>query len=541
MSFLRAVAGVDRFAGRLPSKERMFPYVEILDELARIGKGYDFETMGVDPVKDLGASLTNDAAKWVRLDADPPSFLETFLTWATNDTRTTVAGDSALYVAEAATPERLLAWNRGTLAALACLKLLKVDRAVIEAFEELQGVAVREILTRRREFAPALLAQAIKDTRSTPGIEELLALLDQETASAAEPADRARLLEWAVRLSENGRGLGPAAPLRLSAGAGAVVLEALGRALSRGDAPDPTLVAGAWTALTPSQRNELLGLLVDLYADRPIPRAQIDFLWPLSERIADDLPADVSERRREFRKLSLRLAALRFAGDRVLEGSYRVRVDGEERTLVIAELGGGDYALDFGSPAPGRDVAAWNVAFRWRGGRFHADRSETDGVHPLPADRWPQLLIDPSRDDNPVAGALFDRVELHSFSGERRSRFPVFESTGAAMVDLDSWAGLYKGKLGDEDASLAVTSLGASLAAGFSRASSTTTISLDEGRYDRARGAVFLTGAASRGDASWVQVRGRFSADGRTFAGYYLVGSTGEVQPLKLRKAGDVR
>lgn len=538
--FLRAVGDVERFAPRLPRKEQFYPYVELLDALQAVGRRYDLETLGVDPVKDLGAELTSDGAKWLRLDVDTPAFVAAFLKWSTNDTRATVAGDSALLLTGAETPERLLAWNRGALAALVQLRALRADRAAIEAFEELQGVVVRTLLARRKELTPEQISRAVGQTRSVPGVEELLAFLDQETAAGGDAADRRRTLDWALAVAESARGLGPAAPLRLRASAGAVVLEELERSLFQGDVPDAARVDAVLEALMPSQRAELASQLVDLYAERVLPPEQAEYLWTLSDRLqARFVAAGRPERGREFRRLGLRLAAAHFARDKVLEGVYRIKVGGEEQALVIAELGGGTYALDF-HPVSGDkpDLALWNAAFDYRDGEFRADRADLDAAdlsRGFASSRWPRLSLDAKKNQT-ARGALVDASGFRAFEGERVATFPTFAGTAQATLPLDDAAGLYKGKAGDQDATLLVTSLGTQLAASFSFASSSAPIALDYGYYDRARGAAYFTSAESRGDASWSQVRGAFSGDGKTFTGAYLVGAGGAVAPLKLRK-----
>lgn len=310
--FLRAIADVARFAPRLPRKELLYPYLVQLDALAAIGRRHGFDGLGMDPVRDLGLDLTSEAEKWIRLDSDAPEVIGAFLKWSSNDVRFTLAGDSALFVAGAETPEALLAWDRGARDALVRLRALKAERAVLQSFEELQGAAVRELLRDRTGATPSQVAQAVAQTRSVPGIQELLADLDLRTEEAGDADARRRLLDWSIALSSNARTLGAAAPARLRADAGAVVLETLTRMLGAGDAVPPEEAAGALAALFPSQRATLLAELVDLAAEREPSPAESPGLRALAEGLEKRLPAATAPgRARDFERLRARLAGVR--------------------------------------------------------------------------------------------------------------------------------------------------------------------------------------------------------------------------------------
>lgn len=258
VAYIRALSDVERFAPRLPSKERLFPYIDILDELEAVGRRYDLAGMGLDPVKDLGEILTYNAEKWLRLDRDPPATVASFMKWSATGTRVTAAADAAVLAAEASSPESLLAWSRGCDQALARLKAVKADHSAIQAFAELQGVIARLILARSRDFDPSELTHAIRRISTAPGLSELLAFLEIEAGAARGASDLKRILEWGVLAAQGARGLGPAAPLRLRVEAGAVVLEALSRIFFEGYASDPSLVDTALEVLTSRQRGEFL-------------------------------------------------------------------------------------------------------------------------------------------------------------------------------------------------------------------------------------------------------------------------------------------
>lgn len=303
--FLRAVADVARFAPRLPSKERLYPYVLMLDDLERAGRAYELASLGVDPVKELGAELTRQAGQWLRLDRDSPELLDAFFKWSENDARVAAAGDSAMLAVAAKSPEELLAWSRGASAALERLKAPREDVPARQAFGDLQGVIVREILARRRELPAARLAEAVDGVSTAQGLSEVLTFLDLETASADAPEERRALLDLAVRAASAARALGPSAPLRLRADAGALVAAAVERALVAGDGLNERLCRSAAAELLPSQAEGLLASLADL----PAPPARGEAVRTLAEGLQGRFPHLATTRRRDFERIEARLTA----------------------------------------------------------------------------------------------------------------------------------------------------------------------------------------------------------------------------------------
>lgn len=308
--FLRAVADVARFAPRLPSKERLYPYMLMLDDLERAGRAYELASLGVDPVKELGAELTRQAGQWLRLDRDSPELLDAFFKWSDNDARVAAAGDSAMLAAAAKSPEELLAWSRGASAALERLKAPRADVPARQAFGDLQGVIVREILARRRELPAARLAEAVDGVSTTQGLSEVLTFLDLETASAPSREDRARLLDLTLRAARQARALGPAAALRLRADAGALAAAAVERALFAGDEIDERVCRAVAAELLPSQAEGLIASLADLSSGveggAPVPARAAR---ALAAGLQDRFPHLAATRRRDFERIEALLTA----------------------------------------------------------------------------------------------------------------------------------------------------------------------------------------------------------------------------------------
>ncbi|MBI3504188.1 MAG: hypothetical protein HY059_05055 [Proteobacteria bacterium] len=278
VEFLRAASEVAAFAPRLPKREQLFPYLDILDELERAAAGYDFATMGVDPVKELGATLTANAAKWVRLDKDSPQLLRNFFKWSLNDARSAVAGESPSYLTGAETPEELLAWNRGTRLSLALLKEAKADRSVRAAYEDLQGIVIRSMLARGRSLSDKELDEALRGADSAGALREVILFLETRTAAPTDPGYRMQLARWALAAGAAARSLSPAAPLSLEADAGEALLLVLGRSLHEGDTLEGLDARAVVSGLLPGQAAALLGQFVALFAERPVPLGQREFV-----------------------------------------------------------------------------------------------------------------------------------------------------------------------------------------------------------------------------------------------------------------------
>jgi len=310
VEFLRAISEVARFAPRLPSKERLYPYVLLLDDLEKTGRAHDVESLAVNPVKDLGAALTRDAGKWLRLDSDDSKYLDAFFKWSNNDTRVTAAGESAILAAASIRPEELLAWNQGALGAIARLKSARTDAPALQAFGDLQGVIAREIIARRTEFTRERLLEAVDGTTTPQGLAELLAFLDLQTEPASKPEDRHLMLELALRVSRGARRLGPSAPLRMRADAGALLATAVERALFEGDELDASVCGSVATELLPTQAQGLLASLADLSEgdDSKSPRRALA-VRALAAGIRLRFPHLAAAHRRDFDRIQARLAA----------------------------------------------------------------------------------------------------------------------------------------------------------------------------------------------------------------------------------------
>lgn len=309
VDFIRAVSEVSRFAPRLPSKEKLYPYILMLDELEAVGRRHDVASLAVNPVKELGAVLTHEAGRWLRVDADAPSYLDAFFKYSTNDTRVAAAGESALLAAASTRPEELLAWNRGAIAALARLRSARADAPALQAFGDLQGVVTREIIARRDEFPRERLLEAVDAIATVQGLSELFAFIDLETETASEPADRRRLLELELRAARATAKLGPAAPVRLRADAGALVAVTLERSLFEGDELPDRLCREAVAGLTPTQAEGLLASLADLSegVKGPAP-ARLPALRSLSAAIQTRFPHLAEAHRRHFERIAVRIA-----------------------------------------------------------------------------------------------------------------------------------------------------------------------------------------------------------------------------------------
>lgn len=309
VDFLRAVSEVARFAPRLPSKEKLYPYILMLDALEAAGRRHDVASLAVDPVKDLGAALTHEAAKWLRLDADAPGYLDAFFKYSRNDTRITAAGESALLAAASVRPEELLAWSKGTAAALARLRSARADAPALQAFGDLQGVVTRELIARRETLPRQRLLEAVDAIETAQGLAELFAFIDLETEAASAPADRRRLLDLELRAARAAAKLGPAAPLRLRADAGALVASTLERSLFEGDELPDTLCRDAVAGLTPLQAEGLLASLADLSegVKGPSP-GRLPALRSLSVAISARFPHLAEAQRRHFERIAVKLA-----------------------------------------------------------------------------------------------------------------------------------------------------------------------------------------------------------------------------------------
>lgn len=305
VDFMRAVSEAERFAPRQPSKEKLYPFVLLLDELEREGRRHDVASLAVDPVKDLGIVLTREASKWLRLDADGEKFLDAFFKWSNNDTRVAAARESALLAAASVRAEELLAWNQGALGALARLKTGRTDAPAIRAFGELQGLVTRELISRRAELPRERLLEAVEATTTPQGLDEVLAFLDLESEKAATPEPRRLVLELSLRAARAARRLGPAAPLRFRAGAGALLAAAVERALYEGDELDDAFCAAAAAELMPSQAKGLLASLADLSSGEGAPApARARAMKALAAGIKQRFPYLAAAHRRDFERIA---------------------------------------------------------------------------------------------------------------------------------------------------------------------------------------------------------------------------------------------
>lgn len=310
VDFMRAVSEVERVAAPLPSKARLAPYLLLLDGLEKAGRAHDIASLSVDPVKDLGVVLAREAGKWLRLDTDEARHLDAFFKWSNNDTRVTAAGEAALLAAASVKAEELLVWNRGAAGALARLKDARTDAPAIQAFRELQGVITREILARRAELPRERLLEAVDAAATPQGLTEVLTFLDLETEKGAKPEDRRLVLDLSLRAARGARRLGPAAPLRFRAAAGALLSAGVERSLFEGDELDDAFCADAAAELMPSQAQTLLASLADLSeGDAAGAPRRARAVKALAAGIKLRFPYLAATHRRDFERIGARLAA----------------------------------------------------------------------------------------------------------------------------------------------------------------------------------------------------------------------------------------
>ncbi len=309
VDFMRATSEAERFAPRQPSKEKLYPFVLMLDELEREGRRLDVDGLAVDPVKDLGLALTREAGKWLRLDRDDDRFLDAFFKWSNSDTRVAAAEESALLAAASVRAEELLAWNRGALGALARLQAGRPDAPALRAFGDLQGLVARELIARRAELPRERLLEAVESGSTPQGLDEVLAFLDLESETAAKPEARRLVLELSLHAARAARRLGPAAPLRYRAAAGALLAAGVERALFEGDELDDAFCAAAAAELMPAQARALLISLADLSTGEGASPRRARAVKALAAGIKQRFPYLASAHRRDFERIASRLAA----------------------------------------------------------------------------------------------------------------------------------------------------------------------------------------------------------------------------------------
>ncbi len=289
VEYLGAILDVQRFVRTMGRPEEVYSYLLALDELDTLGKKFDVEALGGSPLHELSVALTQAAIKFIRLDSDSPEAVSAFLKWAEDGTRHAAVHEQTRHLNPISDKSALFVWHAAIRRSLTQLAALKAAAFVTDAFDELQGDVVKKLLLLRTRLTPEEKHKLVADMTSISGLQEVLDFIREEAATSKEPALLKESLGWTLTLNANLRKLNRMIPIYLRSTPGQILSDVLAAILVLGETPPIAQISAILDNMSPSQTFETAANVVSLYEHKPIPDAQLDFLFELTGQLINRL------------------------------------------------------------------------------------------------------------------------------------------------------------------------------------------------------------------------------------------------------------
>jgi len=539
--FISAVGDIERLAPTLTSKEAFFPYISILDELEEIGKTHGVNNYGTDPVQQLSFILTRNGVKWLRLDLDPPDFIQLFLRRSENSTRYQVSGQHIKLLALAADKQSLLNWFERSTEALNCIKDLKSEAYVIESFEELQANSIQKLIKIRDELTPEELNHLFEQTRSPTSIQSVIAFLSQEVLRQTNVEALTPLIGWVSILGKNLKEVQETIPFYVLSAPGQLINTIIAKVLTLGKTFSSDLLPSAIGILLPTQITELGGIVMSFFQDRYIPEEQIDFLVDLSTLLLEKYTEmSVGPRTDEMRKFVSRVVLLQSGLSNRIEGTYDVMVRDKPGLLTLVHLGNGRFFMGLSVRYGGEvsaDFSFFYVTFdgktqTWEAA--HYDPSDPETSNPVNQVFFMHFTLKSEGTLNLFEGKFFTANLTSQVSGKQTGGFLTFDNHEREPITRVE--GVFEGSDKGTTFRLVVHQVQRRLQAilvvtppskPFVR------VDLEYGTFDPRRNVAYLTSGRFE-SLRWVQIRGEFLDGGKRFEGQYIQSVYGVIHQLNL-------
>jgi len=527
---------MERFSPVAERKEAIFPYLLILDELDEIARGYDFQSLGINPVRKTGALVTRHAAKWIHFKNDDERLLSTFFKWAEDRSRFSTVDQQSVYILRTKDVKELLEWNRRTVQIVAQIGSVKsVSPYVLKGFESLHADLAKRILTMRSQLSEEEFLELATGAAARPVIDEIANHLYHSVIETTDVATLRRLLRWTMLFGQSIRDRGLILPSYLEKLPGQTCLEAVAKLAYQGRPAGVEIVDDLVDVLGGGQLVELTSILSQM-ARGGFHSDSAEFLAALGKRLVRRTrELGLTRSRVELERAVGRLAMAEAIGRYPLAGLYRCG------TISITLLKQSDVnfcvgitLIDTDDPALSVDTALCRVLYDLQTDEFVAYqyivRSPYDEL-PLGANAEMRFTLQESAEGLRIQGKLALGTRMHSISAKKIQDFSLPVSQ---QPPLDNYAGTYTGTMNGQPLRLTISRTNDMVIGWAVYTHQRIRVDFPYAYFDRNKNAIYLT-TEQLGPANVKHLRGVLDSQGN-LTGDFIVGGTGKTLKVQLQK-----
>jgi len=519
----------------LKTKERVGPYLKILDELKNIQVELKFSSMDTDMISELADRITMFIEPQLNISEDPDWLLIEFSRWSQDLIRMQFAVNQEKIVSQTSGIEKIFIMldRMGTMIET-LQKPLPLTQAVLPTTDDFARVQARLhqklVDTHLDELSMEDYEKFLGKVHRSVVVQSVFDTFHRLAYVKSDEASLTKILQMLVsiksRLSQLKEYIPDDVTMRPGTIAGAIIM----KIAEIGGAIDGPIVADAVNIMEPTHIDTLGAALRGLDLNRQRP-SQFHFLA--------DLASDISNRYGGFGLLSQQKAMRHFADyfalgaavyEKDLEGIYEINIEGRPGILSVARADNMGVVVAVGYEHITASMAY--STFDSATGMIHSSSvletvTPTDsstGQQEIPV-QYARFLISsgPSGpDDLSVRGVLRIGHREQNFSGRRVNRLTSYlDAKSVEPVPLSEFEGSYEGRFLGYDAALKVSKNGAFYVASamLSPKVQKHLISLDLVFLNPDNGVMYLT---SRQRTVFFQVRGQLERG--TITGQYIIG-----------------
>ncbi len=464
VEMIKAVSDFTAIVPTIPTKEELFPYLVILDDLSLLETDYGLESMGQSVVKILGFAVTNASTKWLRLDSDKVEYVEAFMKYADNNVRNNFAEQQDQYLINDPPLEVTLNWIDKSAWAIALANAVRADFFVVLSFEDFQASVVKRAFRDISRLTDENIELIISKVSAIAALNEVDAYMNSLAAQADSVPKVLRSLRFACIFDKSIKS-NPRSSVTLQNAAANSINDALQRLINlRGAVPEDE-INKAIQILPPPVVANISNLLVSL-SDRLVYRDQVDFLLNLARGLSARLgDLGMGQQQVAIDAFASRLQIMKRVYFKNFEGTYGVRFDKlGGGTLTILHTGGGRIAatMSFRDRRSGLEVPYSLFYFEYDGNRalFQSTRFPFDNTEgQLPADNIADLYFQLEENSNCIFGSFGAPMGQDLFRACKEELVTSFdrEVPGQPLADVTS---LWSGTCAGHDIQLRISQVG---------------------------------------------------------------------------------
>lgn len=539
LEFIKITHDLQSKIPQIPTKEELYPLIMALPELKKISNELDFAGYGADPVLPLALIMTKNAVKWIRFDSDSKEFLTTFFLWSDDQTRFSSAHLQTDFVKRASTKESLLKWTEGSSFALRAIRELKGEAWVSEQFEELQAQVVMAILKANKEFEMTELAHVFSQVDGQMALAQVFNFVQQQIVAEKNIHPLKAQLHWLELLATNVSTNYEKFSLQIKLYPGQLMVEVLGKLLVAGESPKLDELKPILDVLLPTQWVDLGTLITEIYSHQAVPAGQIQFvtdvLGVLKTRYEE---FNIPGRKEALQQLADKILVSGAISEKDAEGVYQIDIGERSGVFILSSVGNGKYIISV-TIRP-RDEHEYEVDYGFFQltsdpvkNSFEAHHFEQGSpTYPHRAYQTWDMVFQLVNDNgqNHIQGELNNNNVTLKFKGSQSLKFStVLQNRG---WNPSTVTGRYRGFMGEKSVELQLVKLGGD--------NSVAKLIIDHinlpfnyGYFTKIDCTLVLT-TGELDTYKWAQIKGRFSEDGNSFNGYFILSGQSEITPISL-------